>query len=90
MRAAKVNIDKSEQSITILTNHIEDLEAFQGELLKLVMAIVMLEEVIGSKKSEEGKQGAVNSSSLLKYHTDQPFCCQVGSDWSTVSVLIGQ
>lgn len=68
----------------------KDLEAFQGELLKLVMAIVMLEEVIGSKKSEEGKQGAVNSSSLLKYHTDQPFCCQVGSDWSTVSVLIGQ
>ena len=58
----------------------KDLEAFQVELLKLVMTIVMLEEVINNKKNEDGKQtrnsSNIHSSSLLKYYSDLPFCCQ--------------
>ena len=58
----------------------QDLEAFQMELLKLVLAIVMLEEVIASKRAEEGgaRGGAAagTSSSLLKYHSDIPFSSQ--------------
>ena len=57
----------------------KDLEAFQGELLKLVLAIVMLEEVIYSKKYEDTAtrhSTSMTNSSLLKYHNDIPFCCQ--------------
>ena len=56
-----------------------DLEAFQVELLKLVTAIVMLEEVINTKRVEEGgsRSGAApHNSSLLKYHSDLQFCSQ--------------
>ena len=56
-----------------------DLEAFQVELLKLVTAIVMLEEVINNKKVEEGGsklQAPQQTSSILKYQSDLQFCCQ--------------
>ena len=63
--------DKGERS--------RDLEAFQVELLKLVTAIVMLEEVINNKKVEDGgskAQAAHHNSSVLKYQSDLQFCCQ--------------
>eukprot|EP00090_Calanus_glacialis_P040879 TRINITY_DN7157_c0_g1_i15.p1 TRINITY_DN7157_c0_g1~~TRINITY_DN7157_c0_g1_i15.p1 ORF type:complete len:885 (-),score=268.55 TRINITY_DN7157_c0_g1_i15:207-2777(-) len=53
-------------------------EAFQVELLKLVMSLVMLEEVIIIKKFEEGPRPKVtlSHSTLMKYQPDLPFCSQ--------------
>ena len=56
----------------------KDTEAFQVELLKLVLGIVMLEEVINSKKYDDNTKplSGLNNSSILKYHAELPFCCQ--------------
>ena len=56
----------------------KDTEAFQVELLKLVLGIVMLEEVISSKKYDENSkpQSGPHTSSILKYHAELSFCCQ--------------
>merc|ERR1719427_1664365 len=52
--------------------------AFQVELLKLVMSIVMLEEVISMKKYEEGTRPEISlsHSTLMKYQPNHPFCSQ--------------
>jgi len=52
--------------------------AFQVELLKLVMSIVMLEEVISMKKYEEGARPdiSLSHSTLMKYQPNHPFCSQ--------------
>jgi hypothetical protein len=52
--------------------------AFQVELLKLVMSIVMLEEVISLKKHEEGARPEItlSHSTLMKYQPNLPFCSQ--------------
>eukprot|EP00092_Neocalanus_flemingeri_P000320 GFUD01000342.1.p1 GENE.GFUD01000342.1~~GFUD01000342.1.p1 ORF type:complete len:1526 (+),score=540.23 GFUD01000342.1:2184-6761(+) len=53
-------------------------EAFQVELLKLVLNLVMLEEVISMKKYEEGGRPkvALTHSTLMKYQAELPFCSQ--------------
>jgi len=52
--------------------------AFQVELLKLVMSIVMLEEVISMKKYEDGARPEItlSHSTLMKYQPNHPFCSQ--------------
>ena len=60
------------------TERSKDTEAFQVELLKLVLGIVMLEEVISSKKYDDNSRplSGLQNSSILKYHAELPFCCQ--------------
>ena len=71
------DISEKKENVGSRDNY-QDLEAYQVELLKLVMAIIMLEEVISTKKYDEcnKKQSALHNSSLLKYHSDQPFSSQ--------------
>ena len=70
----KFNDAELEETENISSN----TEAFQVELLKLVMSIVMLEEVISMKKYEEGTRPEVSlsHSSLMKYQPTLPFCSQ--------------
>ena len=55
----------------------EDTEAFLVALLKLVLSLIMLEEVVNRKKEDKNKNTAVMaSSSLMRYQPDLPLAEQ--------------
>jgi len=55
----------------------EDTEAFLVALLKLVLSLIMLEEVVNRKREEKVKNGTVMaSSSLMRYQPDLPLAEQ--------------